>query len=657
LTNQHKKDRKRLRTKALLFTTVAFQSNLNHDAPHLLRLAARILIMVTTWTQAVLTIIACSAIAGLWAVFRPDLVRDNDGRRLPYSLTARVAFTVLFVFAYLALAAAFLFGGFFIKSLSELMGPVPKFLQEFDNQASVLALFASFGLYSFAPFREVERNVLSWMHDTGHLRGEFEALAAHLEDCAFNTSPEEHNRNLKSLEAAEIYITDDNARNINLESVVAWRKTASLLRRVREWNASGPRVLSQEEMELLREIEGAHARKTRLAMDIIRIFDGIREGDSSVGALSAVTEMLTGASHANPARVAQIEAAAQAHLGDEPAPAAPPRPVRITGEQLQQYLKKIEGYFMVEYRLLLSRVARLAAKSIIRAGDIADHRLDDLKAAGFEGLGSIRPLSTHRILWLFLAVAIGGFLVYYLLWYEIMLERVQALPGVNMTDAQLAVYGQTTLIGIGFFVTTIAFAGLIGALFGSTSANARAKETPWAKYFLAGIISIIVYFLMQLIRESVIHATGLSEALSLIRPTTWVTRIKANAPWCVLPFFTTVGICWLARQKPWQPIGMLGESGTALLQRVSDGVLVGVLMLPAFSIAVSVLLMVGIRLPDVLRSRFDITVMAILAVLGFIVGATVVRDVRTAAHTRVVLPKLRRKEEARVPLVVARPAV
>jgi len=636
--------------------SVAFAVDQTHDALPKRQFAARILIMVTTWTQAVLTIIACSAIAALWAVFRPDLVRDNDGRRLPYSLTARVAFTVLFVFSYLAMAAAFLFGGFFIKSLSELMGPVPKFLQEFDNQAFVLALFASFGLYSFAPFREVERNVLSWMHDTGHLRGEFEALAAHLEDCAFNTSLEEHNRNLKSLEAAEIYITDDNARNIGLESVVAWRKTASLLRRVREWNASGPRVLSQEEMELLREIEGAHARKTRLAMDIIRIFDGIREGDSSVGALSAVTEMLSGASHANPTRVAQIEAAAQAQLGKEPAPAAP-RPIRITGEQLQQYLKKIEGYFMVEYRLLLSRVARLAAKSIIRAGDAADHRLDDLKSAGFEGLGSIRPLSTHRILWLFLAVAIGGFLVYYLLWYDIMLQRVRELPGVNLNEAQLTVYGQTTLIGIGFFVTTIAFAGLVGALFGSTSANARSKETPWAKYFLAGLISILVYFLMQLIRESVVHATGLSDALSMIRPTTWVTRIRANAPWCVLPFFTTVGICWLARQKPWQSIGVLGDNGTALLQRLADGILVGVLMLPAFSIAVSVLMMVGQRLPDVLRSRFDITVMAILAVLGFIVGATVVRDVRTAAHTRVVLPKLRRKEEPRAPLAVARPAM
>jgi hypothetical protein len=102
---------------------------------------------------------------------------------------------------------------------------------------------------------------------------------------------------------------------------------------------------------------------------------------------------------------------------------------------------------------------------------------------------------------------------------------------------------------------------------------------------------------------------------------------------------------------------MLGENGTALLQRLADGVFISVLMLPAFSIAVSALMMTGLRLPDVLRSRFDIPVMAILAVLGFIVGATVVRDVRTAAHTRVVLPKLRRKEEPRVPLVVARPAM
>ena len=612
--------------------------------------------MATTWTQAVLTIIACSAIAGLWAVFRPDLVRDNDGARLPSSVTARVTFTVLFIFAYLAMAAAFLFGGFFIKSISQLVGPVPRFLQEFDNQAFVLALFASFGLYSFAPFREVERNVLSWMHDTRHLRGEVEALASHLEDGVFNTSPEEHSRNLKSLEASEIYITDDDSRSIGLEFVIAWRKTASLLRHVREWNAAGPRVLSPEEMEVLRELDGAHARKTRLAMDIIRIFDSMREGGDSTSALTAVSDMLARASHGNRTDVAKVEEAAQAKLGDGPEPATR-RPVRITGGELQQYLKKIEGYFVVEYRLLLSRVARLAAKSIIRSGDVADHRLDELKTAGFEGLGTVRPLSAHRILWLFLAVAVGGFLTYYLLWYDLMIQRVRELPNRTFSEAEIAAIGQTTLIGIGFFVTTIAFAGLIGALFGSASANARAKEAPWGTYFLAGLIAVGVYFLMQLIREAVVHAIGLSSALAILQASEWITRLKASAPWCVLPFFITVGICWLARQRPWAPLGVLGENGTVALQRLFDGLVIGMLMLPALSIAISVLMMSGGQLPVVLRSRFDPPVMAILGILGFIVGATVVRDVRSAAHTRVVLPKLRQKRGAKAPVAITSPAV
>src|SRR5262249_14903152 len=198
---------------------------------------------------------------------------------------------------------------------------------------------------------------------------------------------------------------------------------------------------------------------------------------------------------------------------------------------------------------------------------------------------------------------------------------------------------------------------LIGALAGSTSANARAKEAPWGKYVLAGLMSVAAFFLLQLIREALVFAIGLSDALSLIRPSTWVTRLRADAPWCALPVFITVGICWLARQKLWQPLGALGDNGTALLQRMFDGIVIGALMLPAYFIAISALLMSGSQLPPVLRDRFDLPVVSILAVLGLIVGLTVVRDVRTAAHTRVVLPKLRKKEEARAPLAVASPAV
>ena len=622
------------------------------------------LIMLTTWifsrsdgtplplTQAVLTIIACSAIAGLWAVFRPDLVRDNDGRRLPSSVTARLTFTILFVFGYLAMAAAFLFGGLFIKSMSQLVGAVPKFIEDFDNQAFVLALFASFGLYSVPPFREVERSVLSWMHDTRHLRGDLKALTAHLEECPFNVSAEEQNRNLKSLEALEVYITDNNARGINLESVIAWRKTASLLRHVREWNADEPRVLSQEDMELLGEFEEAHARKTRLAVDIIRMLGSMRESGDTAGALSAVSDMLARASHGNRTGVAQLEEAAQAKLGSESGPVKD-RPLHITAGQFQEYMKKIEGYFLVEYRHLLDRVSKLAAKSVVHAGDLADNRLDELKAVGFDGLGSIRPLSAHRILWLFLSVAVGGFLIYYVLWYDIVVQRLRALPGRNLPEAQIEGLGQTMLIGIGFFVTTIAFAALIGALFGSSSANARGKETPWGRYLFAGTIAIVVYFAMQLIREAVVHASGLSDVLALIQASSWDSRIRASAAWCVLPFLITVGICWLARQRPWQLPRALGESTTATLQRLLDGVVVGLLMLPGFSIAIAVLKMSGLPLPVVLHSRFDPPVLAILGILGFFVGAMVVRDVRSAAHAQVVSPRTRQIGEGTPALAAA----
>lgn len=624
--------------------------------------------MLTSWivlrvdgslplTQAVWTIIACAAIAALWAVFRPDLVRDNEGRRLPSSITARLTFTILFVFGYLGLAAAFLFGGIFVQSIINHLAPAV--FRGFDNEAFVFALFATFGLYSFAPFREIERNVLAWMHDTGHLRGDVQALAVHLQECSFNISAGEQKRNLKSLEALEVYITDTDTRGINLESVIARRKTASLLRYVREWNAAEPRVLSQEEMAVLSELEGAHARKTRLTADIIRILDAKHDSSDATGSLSAVHDMLAKAQHGNLTGVAEIEEKARAKLEANPISGGRQRPVRISSTRLREYLEEIEDYFAVEYRLLLERIARLAAKSVVHAGDLADGRLEELKEMGFEGLGSIRPLSAHRVLWLFLSVAIGGFLIYYVLWYDTVLQRMRDLAGSNLSQAQIDGVGQTLLISIFFFVTTIAFAALFGALFGSSSSNARGKETSWGRYLGAGMMAVAVFFGLQLIREAVIHATDLSEMLALMQPkgqtTSWDIRIRSSAPWAVLPFFITVVICWLARQRPWQPSRALGESTTATLQRILDGLVVGFLMVPSYVLATGLLQMVKIPRPILLNTWYDPPVIAILGILGFLVGAVVVRDVRTAAHTQVVAPAPRRAAPQRGRATMAQP--
>jgi hypothetical protein len=235
--------------------------------------------LVTTFTQdMVATLIVCTALVVLWAAFRPDMVRDSEGRKLPPSITARLTYVALFVMCFLAIAVAFHLGGILVKKLSSITGFGARFFDQFEGQAPILALLATCGLYSLAPFRELEQHFLAWMHDTGHLRADVRALAQHLEECVLIPSAEERRRNVESLEAFQVYITDQQIQTINLSAVATWRKTGSLLRHLREWTAARARVLSDQEVAMLDELEEAHGRKTRLVMDIIRMLDSVREG-------------------------------------------------------------------------------------------------------------------------------------------------------------------------------------------------------------------------------------------------------------------------------------------------------------------------------------------------------------------------------------------
>lgn len=596
-------------------------------------------------------LIACSAVAALWAGFRPDMVRGYDGRRLPPSVSARLTFVVLFVAGYVALTAAFLFLPTLVNKarLFTAGSGIMSMFVKLEENAPVLAILVTFGLYSLAPFREIERNALAWMHSTSHLRGNILALTHHLQECDFVVTPEEQRRNIVGLETFGVYVTDVDTKGINLSSAKSWRKTASLLRRLREWNSDEPRVLSQVDWKHVEDLEKAHSRKTGLAMDIIRMLEHIREGGEPAAALSNVSEMLAGASHRDRREVAALEDQVKAELQSNTTPASG-RPVRLTSSELQEYLKKIEGYFHVEYRLILAQVSELAAKSVVRAGDAAADRLEELKTFGFQDLGSIRPISTHRILWLFLSVALGGFLIYYVLWYPAILERLQAEPH-NLRGDPLTIQGRSFLIGIAFYVTSIAFAALVGALFGSNSAQARSKETPWGRYLVAGLIATAGFFLMQAARELLILSLNLNAPLVPIDP---VVRMTAVAPWFVMPFLTAVTICWLARQRHWQ-FSSIGENTMATLERMADGVVLGVLMLPGYAIAVGLAeLFVG-KLPPIFLSRFDPAIMGILCLVGFFVGATVVRDVRSAAHAQIIAPKKRKTERSQEAMDLTKP--
>jgi hypothetical protein len=594
-------------------------------------------------------LVVCAALAALWAGFRPDMVRDGEGRRLPPNLTARLTFVVLFIIGFLALTMAFHFGGILIKKLSSLTRFGARFFEQFEGQAPILALLATSALYSMPPFREVEQHLLSWLHSTRHRRGDLRQLIEHLQECDLLPSGEERRRNIEMLESLEVYVTDADTQSINLSSVSTWRKTSALLRHVHRWNSEQERALTESELKAFAELEHAHSRKTRLAVDIIRMLDSVSdEAGSDKAAASSVSEILARASHANRRELSALEEQVQAslHVGD----VAGEGPVRLSSGELQDHLRKIEGYFHVEYRLMLEQAADLAAKSVLRVGDLAAERLDELKAAGFQGLGTIRPLSVHRIIWFLLSVAVGGFLIYYVSWYDEALHRMQEFAqqkGLVLSAEDMASIGRTFLIGIATFVSSIALASLVGAVFGSSGSHVRARETPWGTYILAGLIAVMAFLTLQLMREAVTLSLDAALASELSMPSDSAARLKAFAPWSVLPFLTAVGICWLARLNPVSGLTgeIIGETPSAILERLLDGLVIGFLMVPGFALAIALIQLIGLPKSPVLKPGFDPEVIRNLFVYGFFVGALVVRHVRSGAHTQLVAPKPSEKAE------------
>ncbi len=62
-------------------------------------------------------------------------------------------------------------------------------------------------------------------------------------------------------------------------------------------------------------------------------------------------------------------------------------------------------------------------------------------------------------------------------------------------------------------------------------------------------------------------------------------------------------------------------------------------MIPGFALALAIIQLAGLPKSPILKPGFDPEVIRNLFVYGFFVGALVVRDVRSAAHTQLVAMK------------------
>jgi hypothetical protein len=333
-------------------------------------------------------------------------------------------------------------------------------------------------------------------------------------------------------------------------------------------------------------------------MDIIRMLEHIDRGGSAEAELSHLAALLTQTSHKDRAEVTEVEARLRA-IADRP-DSDLRRPVRLTSDQLQQYLAQIESYFRIEYALLLQQVAQLAAKSIVLAGDEAPQRLEQMRTLGFGQLGRIVPVNFDRILWVFFAVSVGGFLILFL---------PRAAAGTGM-PADLAAR----------IAIVMALAALIGSIVGSNRKLAARPHTPWTSFLIAGAVSAAMYFLVHgaafMLKQIEAERAGAGGSVSIAEnvrkdaagstadqsarpgapaagiqgksearpPVPGPRRFSDMIPWAVQPFFITIAICWLARLAAWPKPPALSAS---LWDRLLDGLSLAAVMLLAQATAYS----------------------------------------------------------------------
>ena len=560
-----------------------------------------------------------TALVAVWAVARPTTVRDSDSRPLPPNLTARFIVVLMYALGYLGLVAAFVFGKTFVMNIiSAAPAQVEAAFKSFENQSPLLAVMALVGLQSLAPFREVERAFIIWVHSVRHLHGDVNALIAHFQACEFVPSDVEHHGNLDDLARHNIFLTDKKSRYIDLPSIHSWRKLTTMLRRLREWNKDQRRVLSDAQIVVLEQVEKAHARKTRLAAEILRLLNHVSAGKGPADVVGQLSALLAEASHGDRDSVAGMEAQLKGLLtGGDMSKASP---VRLSSEELQTFMAQIDGYFQVEYQILLRQASELTALSIVYAGDLAPERLAELKKAGFQGLGRIEAVSFDRILWLFITISVGGFFILYVFRYPDMRTLPGAVP-------------RGILAGFAVFSFTMALASLVGAAFGSNKRYVRAPHTPWGAYFMAGVIAVVLFEAAHAVRLLLTAEGGVGSEPGQTLP------LWQQAPWATIPFMLTVGICRLARMHSWPtPKRVLPTPvSQAVWERCWDGAALAALMFFAYASSVMLLDVFGIPMPASLKNDpYNLQILFPILLFGFLIGCVGVRDARRAGLASVV---------------------
>lgn len=566
-------------------------------------------------------VIFFASIAAFWAFMRTAMIKDDEGRSLPPNLVARAAVVVLYLVGYFGLVALFSFGKPIVMHvIATLPNGVEAVFKGLDDKAPFLALIALFGLNYLGPYREAERASVLALHSMKDLHGDTEALVAHLQSCTFKPSPAEIQMNLDFLAKHNVYLTDANTQLIDLSSVQAWRKVTTMLRLLSQWNAGNSRVLSKEQMGKLVEIERTHVRKTKLATDILKNIAHQAKDTKAALVLGELRLLLADTPHSDRRAVDEIEAKIKGLISERSdASGGADQPLRLSAAQLRDFISQIDGYFRVEYQILLGQLADLTARSVIYARDSSAQRLKVLKDAGFTGLGQILPVTFDRVLWTCMTVTVGYFVLMYITRFPVLAKQPNADP---------------TGIVIGFIVfgLTMSLAALVGGAAGSSRRSVEAETPPWGIYALAGCAAVLLFFAAQSARLMLTTGPrGVAPGMAF--------PIERLAPWAIIPFVQTLAICRLARVRDWWTPNEFGKNPYLAngWERAIDGAIVALVMFFGYALSIIIHDVSGLSLPpSLLNSPWSVVVFGPTMMLGFLIGFVVVRDARVSSKATII---------------------
>ncbi len=571
----------------------------------------------------------------VWAFFWVRFVRDEEGQALPPSFAAKLFFALSLVLVYIGLVIIGFLAPRFISGLAlPILNDMP---ENFLRHVPLLAIIAMAAFYSIPQIKDVAQRFAIILHNAQYRKRDEMILQQHLERCGFAPSELEIDQNRNYIQQFNVYLTDRETGIIKSETIGAWRKVSTLLRIIDEDLKSSYGILSVKEREEVARIEEAHRRKTHLAMSIIRMLDQMEAHNNSEQKLTQIASLLSDASHKDRNEVLRAEDFAKQiilQLGQNGGPDFG-KPLRLSSQQMREYFSQIERYFAAEYQIILRDVSSIAAKIILRAGDKAPERLDAVKASGFVGLGQIEKVNFDRVIWVLLST-----------WATVFAGMTFStlLSGRQVMNPELLVR----------ISVVVSIAVLIGAIWGSRRSLIETRTTPWSSYLIAGFIAVAGFCIVHGSRY-LIDPTGtladMAKRIPEARNWNFIDYLAQILPFAFSVFFLAIGICRLARiaQWPWAAEGGLGE-------RLSDGLVIGLIYTAGGLAALTAHYMFGTAMGEGIRKMAEsggfpfrlLWFQGTNLVVGFIIGALIIRDVRRIAHSHVIQSPVSRKVGAGV---------